>query len=192
MILVPGQDWTWNYVKKGAKQHLALDLVSDDNQNFSFVTHYNVNELKVHPDPGQSFCIEDGILLTAFQQGLYDIGVEQDVLCLEIGLNALACSRFCKDSMPLSRYFSSDGNNPQAKLGQVVSLYSNDGAIGDFIVLDQPGEEHNEHNELVRLMLANPEFEFCGHYLKLGQMLRVTRDCLNQYRLKKQKKVYYA
>ena len=185
MILVPGQDWTWNYVKTGAKQHyLVLDLVSDDNQNYSFLTHYSVNELKIHPDPGQSFCIEDGILLTAFQRGLYEIGIEQDVLCFELGLNALACARFCKDSLPMSRYFKADGDEPQARLGQVVSLYSNDGAIGDFIVLDQPS---SDPGEVVRLMLANPYFEFFGHTLKLGQMLRVTRECLNQYRLKKRK-----
>lgn len=186
MRLTPGQDWTWGFTKKSGKDYLTLNLVSDDGQHFSFESQYEINDLRIIPKVGQSFCIEDGILLTAFQEGLYEIGIEQDEICIVLGLNALVCSKFAKLTMPMGRYFYARDALPNAKLGQVVSLYSKDGAIGDFVVLDQ-----DQSLDVVRVMLANPEFEFSGHYIKLGQMIRVSRNCLNPYRyqIQKHKKV---
>ena len=190
MILIPGHDWNWRYKLINNKQHLTLKLVADDGSAYDFITHYCIEDLRELPSENQSFSVEDGTLLTAFQQGLYEIGVKNDLTCLEIGLNAVACARFCRIPSPVGRYFTTNSStisNPT--LGQVVSLYSVDGAIGDFIVLDSNIENDND---VVRLMLANPNFEYAGHFIKIGQMIRVSKSRLNYYRLANQVKADYA
>ena len=85
-----------------------------------------------------------------FSRRLYSINVNKDEVCLDLGLNAVACSRFVRSPNPSGRFFLPFGNKQYIKRGQVVSLYGKAGGIGDFFVLDEIPD-----GNVYRLMLLN-------------------------------------
>lgn len=177
MKFTPGQEWTWGFAKEGNDERLIINLVSDEGVRYCFKTLYKSSDLAVLPKNGESLCIEDACLLTDFQEGLYAINVNKDEVCLDLGLNAVACSRFVRNPNPSGRFFLPFGNNQYIKRGQVVSLYGKAGGIGDFFVLDEIPD-----GNLYRLMLLNREWDLGMHLLKVGAMLRVSADRICAFR----------
>ena len=132
MKFTPGNEWSWGYsAQKDENAALILNISDDEGKRYVFTTHYTTADLRTFPQPGQAFCIEDAALLTDFQEGLYASKVVQDEICLPLALNALACARFVKLPRPCGRMFLPFGGGSAIIRGQVVSLYTKDGGVGD-------------------------------------------------------------
>ena len=176
MRISPKNDCKWDY----RATRLSVFLPSDDGMSYIFETHYDMRELLECPRRGTSFCIQDATLLTAYLEGLSRIKLS-DSDCLDLGLNALACERFVRPSIPCSRYFfRRNGGRFNFHCGDVVSLYSRSGAIADCIVL-----EELDADSVTRLMLLNPSFDFAANEsrkCKLGNMIRVNSECVCGFR----------
>lgn len=174
MKFTPVNDWKWSY--NGSK--LGLNLIADNGVNYAFNTHYSTQDLHEDgPEHGQQFCIEDATLLTDYQEGLSKL-IKNDGGCLDLGINAVACARFVKPSIPSSRYFLPFGGKDLVKRGDVVSLYTKEGNVGDCIVLNEC-----DGDNLSRLMLLNPKLTVNdGRSYVLGSMLRVRQDYVCPFR----------
>ncbi len=176
MKISPQNDCKWTY----RNNRLSVFLTSDENVSYIFETHYRVSDLYVRPADNSSFCIQDACLLTEFQEGLSKVNLN-DSACLDLGLNALACSRFVRSCFSTSRYFyMSDSQYIRFNRGDVVSLYAKNGNIADCIVIDPC-----DGNSLTRLMLLNPSFTFdetAGLKCVLGSMIRVNPACVYDFR----------
>ena len=178
MKFTPGNEWSWGYSsERNGVSSLILNISDDAGKRYVFTTHYTTADLREFPVAGQSFCIEDAALLTQFQEGLYSIKVVQDEVCLPLALNALACARFVKLPRPCGRLFLPFAGNEIPQRGQVVSIYSKDGGVGDFMVLDAVPD-----GDVYRVMLLNQEWDLEHLVLKAGAMIRVPQNCLCAYR----------
>lgn len=176
MRISPQSDCKWDY--RGTK--LSVLLTSDEGMSYIFETHYDMRDLLDCPQRGASFCIQDASLLTSYLEGLSKIRLS-DSACLDLGLNALACERFVRPSIPCSRYFlRRNGSKLDFHCGDVVSLYSKGGSIADCLVL----EEFDADN-VTRLILLNPSFDFTANEsrkCRLGNMIRVNPECICGFR----------
>ena len=169
--------WTWDYHPIGNAEYLALNLVSDEGEKFFFNTCYRKEDLRSLPQRGQAFTVEDALLLTDFQDGLYDINL-QDRWCMPLALTALACARFVRLPNPSGgRMYLPYGGREAIYRGQVVSLYAKEGGVGDFIVLDAFPD-----GDVYRLMLLNNEWDLGRYVLKQGMMVRVSSSVICPYR----------
>lgn len=178
MRFTPGNEWSWGYADQpNGSTALILNITDQNGARYIFTTHYSTSELREFPQPGQQFCLEDAALLTDFQQGLYEIHIEKDDICLPLALNALACSRFVKLPRPCGRFFLPFSDGTSVHRGQVISLYAKDGSIGDFMVLDDVPD-----GDVYRVMLLNPEWDLGNIVLKLGAMIRVPLSCICAFR----------
>ena len=101
----------------------------------------------------------------------------QDEICLPLALNALACARFVKLPRPCGRMFLPFGGGSAIIRGQVVSLYTKDGGVGDFMILDDEPD-----GDVYRVMLLNPEWDLGSVVLRSGAMIRVPLSCICAYR----------
>lgn len=170
--------WSWDYIKVDGFDHLALNLVSDQGERFYYITTYQIGDLREFPNKGQAFCIEDARLLTAFQDGFYEINVVSDEIIMPLSLNALACARFVRLPNPSGgRMYLPYGSGKPIHLGQIVSLYAKDGGIGDFIVLDEMPD-----SDVYRLMLINKDWDLGRYRLLQGSMVRVSSQMICHYR----------
>lgn len=185
---LPSEAWNWSYGQTNDSTYLIMNLVGDNNTPYIFSTLFKKDDLcnEIAPKANQVFCVEDATLLADFQEGLYSINLLNDAQCVEIALNAVACARFARITNPVSAYFEKATHPEVVSRGQVVTLYATDGAVGDFIVLDDEPTDG-----VYRLMLVNDEFTIYGYTLKIGHMVRVSGDRINEFRLK-HKKARYA
>ena len=178
MKFTPGNEWSWGFSdERAGVRALILHICDDAGMRYIFTTHYTTADLREFPQPQQAFCIEDAALLTDFQEGLYAINIVQDEICLPLALNALACARFVKLPRPCGRLFLPFAGNMVPHRGQVVSLYSKDGGVGDFMVHDDEPD-----SDVYRVMLLNQEWDLAHIVLKSGAMIRVPGSCLCAYR----------
>ncbi len=178
MKFTPGNEWSWGYgSENNGIAPLVLNICDDEGKRYVFTTHYTNADLREFPQPGQAFCIEDAALLTDFQEGLYNINIVKDEICLPLALNALACARFVKLPRPCGRLFLPFAGAELILRGQVVSLYSKNGGVGDFMVLDEFPD-----SDVYRVMLLNQEWDLDHIILKAGAMIRVPANCLCAYR----------
>lgn len=169
--------WTWDFVKEKDTQYLALNLFNDDGEAFFFKTCYRKEDLRTLPRIGQQFTVADAVLLTAFQEGLYELNLE-DRWCMPLSLTALACARFVRLPNPSGgRMYLPYGGQSEFKLGQVVSLYSKLGGVGDFIILDD-----HPQGDVYRLMLLNTRWDLGQFMLMQGTMVRVNSSVICPYR----------
>jgi len=172
--ITPVNDWSWNY--NGEK--LGIYLRADDGRFFTFNTHFVIRDLLNLPRPGEHFCCEDARLLTVYQEGLSDTLRLKEGEILDLGINAVACERFVRPSIPLSRLFTNIGNNYYFEAGSIVTVYTKEGYGGDCIVL-----EECDVDGLARLMLLNPELKLGnGRVVELGHMIRVNPAYLCSFR----------
>ena len=176
MKISPQSDCKWDY--RGTS--LSVLLTSDEGITYMCETHYSISDLLDRPESGTSFCIQDATLLTNYLEGLSKINLD-DSSCLDLGLNALACERFVRPSVPCSRYFfRTQGQKFKFNCGDVVSIYSKSGNIADCLVLEECDADY-----VTRLMLLNPAFQFSsyeGRRCKLGGMIRVNPECVCAFR----------
>ena len=174
MKISPVNDWSWNY--NGEK--LGIYLRADDGRFFTFNTHFVIRDLLNLPRPGEHFCCEDARLLTVYQEGLSDTLRLTESACLDLGINAVACERFVRPSIPVSRLFMNVENNYYFEIGSVVTVYTKQGKGGDCILLEQC-----DADGLARLMLLNPKLDLDnGRSVKLGHMIRVNPAYLCAFR----------
>lgn len=163
----------WNY----NGDRLGIFLRTDEGRLVSLNTHYRVNELLNLPYSGQLFCCEDARLLTEYEESLYSLGVNE-AGCLDLGINAVACERFVKPSMPITRFFMTFENNFFYKTGSIVSIYTKTGNAADCLVL-----EECDYDGMAKLMLLNPSVEVVeGKHIGLGKMIRVNPAALCSFR----------
>ena len=134
-------------------------------------------DFQLYAELPQAFTVEDALLLTDFQDGLYDINL-QDRWCMPLALTALACARFVRLPNPSGgRMYLPYGGREAIYRGQVVSLYAKEGGVGDFIVLDDLPD-----GDVYRLMLLNNEWDLGRYVLKQGMMVRVSSSVICPYR----------
>lgn len=174
MIISPQKDCTWTYFQG----KLSINLTTDEGVSYLFKTHFNVESLYERPEMNTPFTIADAQLLTAYQEGVYKI-LKNEGQALDLGLNAVACMRFVKPAIPTSRYFLPyGGRNVEFYDGDVVSIYTKSGNVGDCLVLNQC-----DADGLTRLMLLNPFLCVDGDRgLPLASMVRVHPDCVCAFR----------
>ncbi len=169
--------WTWDYVTEGDIRYLALNLYSDEGAAFVFRTCFRYSDLREYPDRGHPFTVMDAVLLTAFQEGLYELNL-QDRWCMSLSLNALACARFARLPNPSGgRMYLPYGGKEPIYLGQVVSLYAKFGGVGDFIVLDEYPD-----GDVYRLMLLNTRWDLGSFVISQGTMVRVSSSVICPFR----------
>lgn len=185
MKFIPSDAWNWSYGEYDGSTYLITNLVSDENVPYKFSTHFKKEDLRKDcaPSVKQTLCVEDMQLLADFQEGLYSINMLDEIECFDLALNAVACARFVKLTNPVSNYFM-HAVEPETYIsrGQIVTLYAIDGAVGDFIVLDDEPQDG-----LYRLMLVNKELTIFSYTLKISQMVRVQADRINIFRLRHKK-----
>lgn len=173
MKITPANDWIWTY----NVDRLAIYLRNDDGSMLCFNTHLRINELLNLPYSGQSFCCEDARFLTIYQESLAALGVSERG-CLDLGINAVACERFAKPSVPITRFFMTFDNNFFYQTGSIVTLYTKNGNTADCMVL-----EESDLDGLAKLMLLNPSVEVTeGKKILLGKMIRVNPAALCSFR----------
>ena len=175
MKISPINDCGWDY--RGAR--LCVRLTADDGVTYMFETHYTITDLYDQPAAGTSFCVRDASLLTDFEEGLARVGLD-DGACLDLGLNAVACARFVRQTVPVTRYFIRPRTGCEPKRGDVVSIYAKSGGIADCMVIEETDADY-----LCRLMLLNPGFSFSDREIRkcrLGAMIRVRSDMVCTFR----------
>ncbi len=174
MKFTPYSDWRWSYDNS---QRLSINLNADDGQSYSFKTHYTIADLAERPAYQQPFTVHDAQLLTIYQEGLSKIRLS-DGACLDLGMNGVACARFVRAASPVSRYFLPFGGGSRIENGDVASVYTKEGKVGDCLVLDT-----SDADGMARLMLLNQELTVNdGRTFKLGDMLRMKLDMVCAFR----------
>lgn len=173
MKITPNANWMWNY--NGDK--LGICMRTDEGRLVSLNTHYRINDLLRLPYSGQAFCCEDAVLLTTYEESLASIGLNETG-CFDLGINAVACERFVKPSMPITRFFMTFENNFFYQNGSIVSIYTRSGNAADCLVL-----EECDIDGMAKLMLLNPSVEVVpGRAIALGKMIRVNPAALCSFR----------
>ncbi|MDY6322874.1 MAG: cell division protein ZapC [Succinivibrio sp.] len=173
MIGSQSNEWNWNY--SGDTLSMCFRLERGTIKVFN--THYKIRELQTFPSAGQPFCCKDAELLTAYQEGLSELGLNEDG-CLDLGINAVACERFVRPSAPVTRLFFSFGDGAVYPAGSVVTVYTLGRQAGDCLVL-----EERDSDGLARLMLLNPKLDIGrGLAVTLGHMIRVNPAILCSFR----------
>lgn len=173
-MIIAGNGWNWNY----KNERLGIYLSTHEGSLQFFYTHYSKADLYDPPKSGSAFCCEDASLLASYEEGLSQIGLDESG-CLDLGLNAVACERFVKLAIPLTRHFYSFDKKCHVEKGSVVTLYTVKGKAGDCLVLDE-----KDIDGLSRLMLLNPDLELpTGRFIKLGGMIRVNPQMLCPFRI---------
>lgn len=173
MKFTPLNDWCWGY----DGEQLKIIMKADNGTSYTFNTHFRMADLLNPPKDGQAFCIEDAALLTDYREGLEKLNLSEGG-CLDLGINAVACARFVRPSIPSGRYFIPFGGREYFKRGSIVSVYTKEGNIGDCIVLAE-----SDADNLVRLMLLNRTLKVGdGRVFLLGNMLRTKMDMLCRFR----------
>lgn len=174
MIISPQRDCTWTYYQG----RLSINLTTDEGVSYLFKTHFDVESLYERPDVNTPFTIADAQLLTTYQDGVDKI-LKDEGKALDLGLNAVACMRFVKPAIPTSRwYLPYGGRNVEFDDGDVVTIYTKSGNVGDCLVLTKC-----DADGLTRLMLLNRFLLVDGNKgVLLGQMIRVRPDCVCAFR----------
>lgn len=187
MEITPGESWTWSYRVFDGQQFLGLNFTADNGHNYFFKTNFMVQRLQTFPEDGQPFSVHEAMLLNAYMEGLSAIGMHSNdsssnvSTSMEISLNAVACAQFVRVPKRTIEFgfIPYPGHLRHIALGQVVSLYSKDNRISDFIVLD---EVSDNTDSAVRLMFANREFKILKHMLMLGASIKVPRSVICPFR----------
>ena len=148
MIISPQRDCTWTYYQG----RLSINLTTDEGVSYLFKTHFDVESLYERPDVNTPFTIADAQLLTTYQ---------------------------VKPAIPTSRwYLPYGGRNVEFDDGDVVTIYTKSGNVGDCLVLTKC-----DADGLTRLMLLNRFLLVDGNKgVPLGQMIRVRPDCVCAFR----------
>ena len=187
MRITPGESWTWSYKSIDDGNYLGLIITSDDGNRYFFRTNFKVQKLAVFPENGAPFCVLDAQLLNDFMSGLNEIGVydnesEQDVsINMELALNAVACNRFVAAPRRVIEhaFIPYMGNIEHINRGQVVSLYTKDKKVCDFIALDGDNEAVDG---AYRLMFVNRELKIGKQILCVGALIKVPRTLICPFR----------
>lgn len=188
MRITPGDSWTWSYQNIANETFLGLCIVLDNGARYFFRTNFKLSHLDKVPAFNEPFCILDGILLRDFMDGLTAVGVYDNSAVdsvsvnMELALNAVACARFVAAPprvienafLPYGAKFAD-----YIHRGMVVSLYTKDRKVVDFIVLD---DEKDVKNEIFRLMFVNREFKIGRNILSVGAMIKVHRKVICPFR----------
>ncbi len=173
-MITAGNGWSWNY----KNERLGIYLSTDEGRSQFFFTHYGTADLYDPPKSSAAFCCEDARLLAAYEEGLTRIGLDESG-SLDLGLNGVACERFVRPAIPMTRHFMSYDRSFNAETGTVVTVYTVKGKAGDCLVL-----EDQDIDGLCRLMLLNPELMLpTGRAVKLGGMIRVNPHMICPFRV---------
>lgn len=171
--MTPAEGWNWTY----NGERLAISLKTEDGRKQTFCTHFRMRDLLNPPLSGEPFCLADARLLTVFRESFSELGLD-DKGCLDLGINAVACERFVRPSIPVSRYFRLFEGAKLFESGSIVTVYTVNGRAGDCIVL-----ETLDADDLVRLMLVNPVLILSeGKSVTLGRMIRVNPAAVCPFR----------
>ena len=184
MVINPQNDCTWT-LRDGK---LSVHLTTDDGHAYIFKTLYRVEDLYEKPEVNASFTIQDAELLTDYQAGIGR--VVDDAGALDLGLNAVACQRFTRPFMGVSRYFVQSNVRHNIMRGDLVTIYAVNDRAGDCVVLDPC-----DADGLTRLMLLNKELVLDVEHDRgfgKGQMIRVTPLRVFGFRALSKSKTRYA
>lgn len=184
MRITPSDSWSWSYQNIDNNTYLGLHIVLDDGARYFFRTNFKAQTLATFPDYGEPFCILDGQLLSDYMAGLEAIGVYDNSqvdsvsINMELALNAVACARFVAEPPRVIEHAFLPYDGPvleHINRGMVSSLYTREGKIVDFIVLD---DEYDVKNGVFRLMFVNSEFHIGRNILAVGAMIKVYRNVI--------------
>ncbi|MCR5085434.1 MAG: cell division protein ZapC [Succinivibrionaceae bacterium] len=172
----------WDFANWQNDEWLALNFPPESagTDCVQFITRYRAGELRTPPFKGQPFSINDGVSLNCYIAGLEQLPKVDEKTKFTLCLYALACNNFVKISPPMSRNFMpwSSGSH-RVERGEVVSLYTTRGHVGDFMVLDNG----NDGPQFRRLMLCNESLEVVrGSHLSVGDQVIVNVACICRYR----------
>lgn len=169
MRFIPGTEWTWGYAAQpDGSTALILHITDSSRFRYTFTTHFANTDLRAFPAPDQPLTHDDLVELQVYQQGLAAVDVRDEATNLPLAINSLACEHYVKMPQPCGQYFFSYSKSPTYNRGEVVTLYGKNGAISDFMVLDQRPEDN-----IYRLMLLNSSMPIGNMNLRLGAMIRV-------------------
>lgn len=189
MRITPGNSWFWSYrCMDDGEDYLGLNMTLDDGRTYFFRTNFKIGTLDKFPEFGDPFCILDARLLSDFIEGLEAIGVRNDdsrevmSMNMELALNAVACTRFVAAPPRVieNAFLPYNGRlTTEVARGMVVSLYTKDRKVYDFIVLD---DESEIKDDVFRLMLVNRAFHIGSSLLSVGAMIRVRKRVICPFR----------
>lgn len=187
MRITPGESWTWSYRSIEGQDYLGLFITNEKGMKYFFRTNFMVQHLRTFPEYGSPFTVRDAQLLNDFMAGLMAVGIAdndqgKDVsTSMEIALNAVACALFVRAPKRAIEhaFLPYPGNIDHIKRGQVISLYSKDKKVSDFIVLD---DESQVTDGTFRVMFANRELRIGKHMLSVGALIRVPRSVICPFR----------
>ena len=178
MKLTPIAQWSWGYDAKGRLTVNLGQVTEHGIQKLMLITKFHYNDLLRSPDDCELFCLEDAEYLAAFQDGLRAIRMSSGV-CLDLGLNAVACARFVRQNGDVSAHFRSYPQRFYPERGDVVTLCTEENQMMDCILLNELDDD-----DLANLMMVNEGFTTSrGRRFKLCDMVRVRPEMICPFRV---------
>lgn len=166
-------DWKWNY----NAGELGIVIRTNDGKLRFLNIHHRLEDLIDAPRNGEAFSCSDAQFLGIYEQGLEETGLKE-FDCLALGLKAVACKRFVRPGLPLTRYFMSFRSEYNLRSGDLATIYTINGKAADCLVL-----EGKDPDGLTRLMLLNSFIELLdGRVIKLGKMIRVKNNTVRMFK----------
>lgn len=193
MKITPGESWTWSYQSVDGDNYLGILLTLDNSKRYFFKTNFKAQHLQSFPESGTPFCILDIQLLNDFMEGLTAIGVHDESatdtvsINVELALNAVACARFVRSPRKVNKsVFLEYGGEPfKVHRGLVVSLYTTEKRVADFIVLDTEEQARANPGNAYRVMLLNKRLYVGSRAILVGCVSLVPREVLCPFRCHK-------
>ncbi len=178
------QTWKWRYLNNG---YLGVSLIVDGKE-LGLSSNYMLDKLWTKPKDGESFSVQDARMYTAFEEGLRTIRMLNEDQIMQLAINAVACQRFVLINPPASQHFATCYKRHLIKTGDIVTVYTKMGTVGDCLVL-----EARDGENLSRLMLLNKVLYVKENKgFRLCDMIRINSDFVHPSRFVKQRNRLYA